>query len=443
MAKKVYPVKSQRNPGAAWVISVNMGYGHQRTAYPLKDLAFQEQIINANDYKGINIQDKKIWNRTRLFYEFISNFKRLPLAGDFIFSIFDAFQKILGFYPKRDLSRPNFAIRQIYSLLEKGWGRDLILQLNPGQAKKPLPLITTFFTPAFIADHFHYPGKIFCIVCDADISRTWASLNPATSKIKYLVPTERAAERLKLYGVKPQNIFLTGYPLPKELIGTKRMEILKKDLKTRIVNLDPQKKYYEKYKALIKKHLGILPKQTSRPLTLLFSVGGAGAQREIAVKILESLSSKIKQGRVKMILSAGIREKTKDYFLENIEKLNFKNVFSKGIEIIFEKDIESYFNSFNRALRKTDILWTKPSELSFYSTLGIPIIIAPSIGSQEEFNKRWLIKSGFGLLQENPEYTDQWLFDWLNQGYLAEAAFQGFIEGEKLGTFKIGEIISK
>ncbi|PIV64865.1 MAG: hypothetical protein COS09_02615, partial [Candidatus Nealsonbacteria bacterium CG01_land_8_20_14_3_00_12] len=98
---------------------------------------------------------------------------------------------------------------------------------------------------------------------------------------------------------------------------------------------------------------------------------------------------------------------------------------------------------FNQKLRKTDILWTKPSELSFYAALGLPIIIAPPIGSQEEFNKRWLLKSGFGALEENPSYTDQWLFDWLNRGYLAEAAMEGFIEGEKLGTINIQKIIEK
>jgi len=32
----------------AWVISVNMGYGHQRTAYPLRNLAPDGKVINAN-----------------------------------------------------------------------------------------------------------------------------------------------------------------------------------------------------------------------------------------------------------------------------------------------------------------------------------------------------------------------------------------------------------
>jgi len=436
-----------------WLISVNMGYGHQRTAYPLADLAFEGRIINANDYQGIPKKDRKIWETSRKFYEFISNFRRVPLIGKAVFSVFDEFQKIVRFYPKRDLSKPTFTLKQNYSLFKKGWGKDLIERLK----EKPLPLITTFFTPAFMAEFFHYPSAakggeertffeypapIFCVVCDADIARTWAPLNPKLSKIKYFAPTERVVERLKLYGIKKENIFLTGYPLPLENIGSENLEILKEDLSYRLLNLDPQKRYYQKYKILIEKDLGKLPEKPDHPLTIMFSVGGAGAQKEIEIKILKSLIKKIKANEVKIILSAGIRKKVKEYFLKNIRKLNLERYLNKNITILYQETIEDYFREFNQRLRKTDILWTKPSELSFYSALGIPIIIAPSIGSQEEFNKRWLLKSGFGILEENPDYTEQWLFDWLKKGYLAEAAMEGFVEGEKLGTYNIEKIIS-
>ena len=173
----------------------------------------------------------------------------------------------------------------------------------------------------------------------------------------------------------------------------------------------------------------------------MFSVGGAGVQKEIGIKILKSLAKKIKTKEIKIILSAGIREKVNEYFEKNIERLGLRG--NENVEIIFEKNIVSYFQKFNKSLRKTDILWTKPSELSFYSALGLPIIVAPPIGSQEEFNKRWLLKSGFGEFQENPNYTNQWLPDLINRGYLAEASMEGFVEGEKLGIFKIKNIISK
>ena len=421
----------------AWVISVNMGYGHQRTAYPLRDLAFKGEIINANSYQGIPEKDRKIWEGTRRFYEFISNFSRIPLVGKTAFSIYDKFQKILGFYPKRDLSQPNFNLKQIYFFFKKDWGKDLIEKLKI----TPLPLITTFFPPAFMAEFFNYPGDIFCVVCDADISRTWAPLNPKESKIKYFAPTERVVERLKLYGVKKENIFLTGYPLSLENIGVNPpaggLEILKEDLRLRLLNLDPKKRYFEKYKTLIEEKVGKLPEKSDHPLTILFSVGGAGAQKEIAIKIVKSLRERIKRGEIKIILSVGIREKIKKYFEKNLAEIKLNEAKPHCVEIIFEKDIESYFQKFNQVLRKTDILWTKPSELSFYSALGIPIIISSPIGSQEEFNMRWLLKSGFGIFQENPNYTNQWLFDWLEKGYLAEAAMEGFVEGEKLGTLNI------
>ena len=63
------------------------------------------------------------------------------------------------------------------------------------------------------------------------------------SRIKYFASTERVVERLKLYGVKGKNIFFTGYPLPLENTGSEKLEILKNDLKERLLNLDPEKRF--------------------------------------------------------------------------------------------------------------------------------------------------------------------------------------------------------
>jgi len=194
---------------------------------------------------------------------------------------------------------------------------------------------------------------------------------------------------------------------------------------------------------LVEEKLGKLPGKSDHPLTILFSIGGAGAQKEIGVKIIKTLKEKIKKGQIKIVISTGIKKRVRDYFLKNLKSLEMEKFLGEKVEIIFEEKIEDYFRKFNQTLKKTDVLWTKPSELSFYSALGIPIIISPPIGSQEEFNKRYLLKSGFGMTQESPNYADQWFFDWLEQGYLAEAAMEGFVEGEKLGTFNIEKIISR
>jgi UDP-N-acetylglucosamine:LPS N-acetylglucosamine transferase len=423
-----------------FLVTVNMGYGHQRTAFSLKFLS-QDEIIVANDYPGIPKKDKEIWENTRKFYEAVSRLEtNFPFFGKLIFKIFDQFQKIRPFYPKKPLSSPNFSTRMAYFLFKKlNWGKNLIEKIKNQalKTKNNLPVVSTFFIPAFMAEYFQYPGEIFCVICDADISRSWAPLNPQKSKIKYFAPTERVVERLKLYGVKPENIFLTGYPLPKE-----NLETLKEDLKFRILNLDPEKIFLKKYQDLVNLKLGTLPEKPDHPLTILFSVGGAGAQKEIGFLILKSLKEEILKENLKIILSAGIRKETRDYFLKKIKSLKLEGKIGKSIKILYEEKIENYFQKFNLLLKKTDILWTKPSELSFYSALGIPIICAPPLGSQEEFNLRWLIKSGFGILQENPKYTREWIFDWIKRGYLAEMAMEGFLEGEKLGTFNIERIVT-
>ena len=417
----------------AWIIAANMGYGHQRTAYPLKCIAFGGEVICANSYDGIPKKDKRFWQQTRSFYEFVSRFKRIPFFGNLLFNFLDRFQKIVVYYPKRDLSHPDFSLKNIFYFIKKGWGRDLIERFK----KNPLPLVSTFFTPAFMAEEFKYPKQVYCVICDADINRSWVSLNPKKSQIKYFAPCTWVRDRLKLYGVDPERIFFTGFPLPKENIGEDK-EILKADMRNRIINLDPKKRYRKIYSPLIKGLLGKLPDKSDHPLTIMFSIGGAGAQREIPLAIINSLKEKIKNRELRFIVSIGVREELRKYFAENIKGLRLDN----WVQVLSGATTDEYFKNFNEALRETDVLWTKPSELSFYAGLGIPIIIAPTIGSQEDFNKRWLLHVGAGISQDNLKYTEQWFYDLLNGGDLAEAAMQGFVEIEKMGTYNIEEIIS-
>ncbi|OGZ92285.1 MAG: hypothetical protein A2549_00610 [Candidatus Staskawiczbacteria bacterium RIFOXYD2_FULL_37_10] len=423
------PEQNQR----AWVVAVDMGYGHQRTAYPLEDIAFANKIINANSYEGIPKKDRSFWQSTRYLYEFISRFKRVPVLGDSLFYFLDRFQKILTYYPKRDLSRPNVTLKNIHYFIRGGWGRDLIKRLE----KNPMPIITTFFTPAFMAEKLNYPNEIYCVVCDADINRTWADIEPKKSKIKYFAPCTWVRDRLKLYNVRPENIFLTGYPLPKENIGGLDKEILKHDLKHRLLNLDPNKRYRKIYAPLIKGALGQLPEKSDHPLTIMFSIGGAGAQKEICMKAVNSLKKEIKNQKIRFIISLGVRPELKKYFIEKVKDLKLDG----WLHVLSGRTIDDYFEKFNEMLRETDVLWTKPSELSFYAGLGVPIIIAPTIGSQEDFNKRWLLHIGAAMSQENPKYADQWFFDLLNGGDFAEMAMQGFMEIEKMGTYNIERII--
>ena len=167
--------KNNSQKKKAWIIAADMGYGHQRTAYPLRDVAFGGKVINANSYDGIPAKDKKVWGNTRYFYELISRMKNFFIVGTISFAIMDYFQKILTYYPKRDLSQPNYNTRNVFKSIKKGWGIDLIDRLK----KNPLPIVSTFFTPAFMAEEFKYPNQVYCVVCDADTNRSWANIRKA------------------------------------------------------------------------------------------------------------------------------------------------------------------------------------------------------------------------------------------------------------------------
>ncbi len=429
-----------KNHKKAWVLAVDMGYGHQRAAQPLHMLAYKDKVINANNYPGIPESDKKFWDESRQLYEWLSKFKKTPIIGQKVWDFFDQFQQIPKFYPKRDLSKPNAQLEWFMHFIKKGWGKDLIARLE----KKPLPLITTFFVTAFMAEYYNYSQEIYCLATDTDISRTWVAVNPPQSRINYFAPNYRVEQRLKLYGVRPEKIFLTGFPLPNENLGGPDLKILKQDLGRRLYNLDPEKKYISKYEDTICEQLGhgCFPAKKHHPLTITFAVGGAGAQRSIGIEIIKSLSRKIRKKQLRVILVAGIRNEINSYFKSNVRSLGLGKFLGKNIKIIHAPNKESYFRKFNRALRTTDILWTKPSELSFYTALGLPIIMTKPIGSQEEFNRKWLMTIASGIDQDDVTYANQWLFDWLDSGWFAEAAMEGFMEAPKFGTYNIQKIIS-
>jgi len=116
-----------------------------------------------------------------------------------------------------------------------------------------------------MAEEFNYPNEIYLVVCDADVGRQWVARDSRHSRINYCAPTSRVYERLKLYGVPSERLFLTGYPLPESNISNQNgpefweMNIAKHDLSHRLLNLDPFGAYRSKYRPLIEKTLGNLP----------------------------------------------------------------------------------------------------------------------------------------------------------------------------------------
>jgi hypothetical protein len=418
----------------AWVVAADMGYGHQRAVYPLRTIA-EGGIITVGRNDAASRAEKRLWSRMLMAYEGISRARSIPLIGKPIFGILDTLLRIPSFYPIRNLSRSTFQVDLLTSFVEKGLCQGMLHRI----VAEDIPVVTSFFAPAIAVDK-KTSHRVFCIICDADLNRVWVARDPWESRISYFAPCGKAAQRLRAYGVPEERIHLTGFPLPEELVGGPDMPVLRSVLGRRLRTLDPDGRFWPMHDRNVEHYLGAenCTPDPRRVLTITFAVGGAGAQKEIGARIVASLRYRIKAGAIRLNLLAGTRAEVRDFFY-TVKDTHVPG--SPHLQIVHAETLNEYFAMFSDVVRETDILWTKPSELSFYAALGLPIIMTPAIGSQEKFNRRWLFEIGAGMKQENPDYTDQWLIDKLRDGIFADLAWSGFLRGRKLGLYKIREVL--
>ncbi len=422
----------------AWVVTADMGFGHQRAAHSLSYLA-KDGVLVAGHPEVTDPDEVRFWQRLTWSYEVLSRTKSVPVVGKALFGVLDGFLRIPPFYPLRDLSHPSPNNYIVDHLIRRGLGRSLIARLR----SERLPMISTFYAPCLAADHARHEG-IYCVICDADLNRVWVASDARRSRILYFAPCGRAMRRLRQYGVPDERIFITGFTLPRENIGGPEMPTLKTDLLLRLGRLDPQGRFTSVFGSTVRELLGERPEPSGgkERVTVTFPVGGAGAQTEIGLMLAQSLKPLILNRRFRLILVAGVNRVVERVFREFVTRIGLESALGDGVLVVREDRKPDYFQRFNALMRETDVLWTKPSELSFYSALGVPIVMAPSIGSQEDKNQRWLMDKGCALPQYTPRLAYEWLPDMLKDGVLAEKALSGFVKNRKLGVYKIEEVLA-
>jgi hypothetical protein len=432
---------AETTSGDAWVAAADMGLGHKRAAWPLRFLGVGGVHITGSAAET-SPAERVQWDRLRHAYESISRLKMVPVVGESLFNLYDKLQAIPHAYPFRDLSKPTIQVDFADNLLDHGIGGSL-LDLMKAQ---PRPLVSTFYIPSLAADRVGW-GRIYQIITDTDLNRVWVPREPRKSRIEYLVPCGKALRRLKQYGIPDERIYMTGFPLPLELTGDDSLDVLRRDLGRRLARLDPNNRFWDLHRPSVEHFLGIENCPAERgaaagPLTVTFAVGGAGAQKEIGAAALESLAPRIADGKARMNLVAGVRPEIRDYFAERIAEVEAAVPgAAAGVRVVYGANDAEYFAAFADCLHETDVLWTKPSELSFYVGLGIPILMAPVIGAQEEKNREWLREVQASVEQMDPRYCVEWLNDQWLEGRLAEAAWSGFLKARKYGTYKIAELV--
>jgi hypothetical protein len=408
-----------------------MGLGHLRAADALAR-GFGVPVAHADQGPLADPAEQRLWRRTRRFYERVSRVSQLPGVGAPFRALLEAITRIPSLHPPRDLCRPSLTTRGIERLIRRGLGAGLAASLERSGA----PLLTTFFVTALIADRLG-TGAVDCVVTDSDLARAWVAGDPRGSRVRYFAPTPRAARRLAAYGVAAARIETTGFPLPHELVGGPDASIAKANLTARLDRLDRGGVFRDAAATAIRATVGAegLRAADDRPPLLVFAVGGAGAQVDLPAKFLPSLRPAIEAGTLRLALVAGVRPDVARRFERLLRAYGLDG--HPGVRLLHDPDLDGYFRAFNLLLAEADILWTKPSELTFFAALGLPLLLSPPVGAQERYNRRCAIENGAALAQRDPRFAGDWIDEWLRDGTLAATAFGGFTRLPKLGLYRI------
>jgi hypothetical protein len=414
--------------GAA-IVAIDMGYGHMRPARSLAR-AFGCEVLHADRPPLADAEEQRRWAALRQLYEGISRISGLPLIGQPLRALLNTATHIPPLHPFRDLSFPTLAVKLMERSGRQGLGQCMIAYLQ----EHDLTLVTTFYSPAVLADYHGY-DRVFCIVTDSDVNRVWAPIQPATSKIHFFAPSGRVVRRLRSYGVPQQQIELTGFPLPHALVGGLDAPILRRNLAARLARLDPSGTFRKQFRADLEA-FDPLP-EADGPPHLVFAVGGAGAQSELPQRFLPSLSKALQAGELRLTLVAGIRPEVRKRFEQQIATARLESRLGDNLSILFEENVDGYFDRFDDLLATTDILWTKPSELVFYAGLGIPLLLSEPVGIHEWYNRRFARENGAALKQRDPSVAGERLRELLEDGHFATAAWSGYRRMPHRGLYEI------
>ena len=145
---------------------------------------------------------------------------------------------------------------------------------------------------------------------------------------------------------------------------------------------------------------------------------------------------------MRLCLVAGVRGEVAERFHAWVREAGLAERLGQGVEVFLATTLDEYFPRFNALLAETDVLWTKPSEMTFFAALGLPLVLSSPVGVHERYNRRWAIENGSGLKQRDPRHAGYWIREWLAEGTLAAAAWSGFLRLPKFGLYQIIEKVT-
>ncbi len=384
-----------------------MGFGHLRAAHNIAGHS-KAPVVRVDNAPYVKAIDELVWRFAQYTHVYAS--RDTESRSKFLYKRFEKLMALPDDHRPPSLREARF-VRRLQRL---GVGK---MFFDSFDGASPT-LLHTFYLPAMLSVYYRYRGRNFLLLCDTDFHRVWVPVDPEKGNLKYCVPISKSADRLISYGVDKDRIYVTGFPLPVANTGGRDLRQLATDFEIR------------------KKRLR---RDSSLPLTIMFPFSGAGAYSNILTDLVKSILDELKEGSLRLIVSCGDNE----HALNNAENLftNYGIDELEYAEIMYDQDIFAAFDKFNSALKATDVMITKPSEMVFYVALGIPLLFLPPIGAHEAKNREYLFENHCAVNMIPPSDFPRWIEKSRRSGALEELAENGYSNLPKTGTFEIDELV--
>ncbi|MGC8653083.1 MAG: DUF6938 domain-containing protein [Candidatus Kryptoniota bacterium] len=378
-----------------------MGYGHLRAAHNLSMLS-GAPVIKADLFPYAAMIDLVLWR----FAQYAQNISTHNAESNWrvLFSLFEKALEIPDNSSPKSLAGPKL----LKGLSEFGLGKRLTTLISIEEA-----VVHTFYLPALESVYHRIKARNYLVMCDVDFHPVWVPISPFASSLTYFVPTKKSADRLISYGVPSGNIFITGFPLPAW------------NVRESIEHFSARKKR--------------LSPNSGYSLTIMYPFSGAGAYQKYFSEFVKAISDELKAGEFRLIVSAGSNQGAFSEARRVIHRNGLDNCSS--VHLLYNCDLFSAFSEFNAILPEVDLLITKPSELIFYSGLGIPLLMLSPIGAHEAKNRVYVLENKCGFDMVHLDKFVRCVREFKQSGMLLELAENGYERIPKNGSESINDYV--
>lgn len=192
--------------------------------------------------------------------------------------------------------------------------------------------------------------------------------------------------------------------------------------------------------------------KNGKALRFLLTIGGAGAQQDLYCQIINKLLPLVKTKKAVLYLNVGdhkdvweglansipeLKTISTTYFDDYNKTKEFANQAINedvyGVHVFYHEDIFAAVYSTNLLMRSTDVLVTKPSELSFYP---VPKLLIKRVGGHEQWGAITASEIGDGTIEcAEADLALQMIDLMLNDNYVLEMMCNKILDLNKIGRY--------